>query len=310
MAKVFIAGSSGTTGLRLKSRLRQRSDVELLETAENLRKDPSEIKKMIDRADFVFLCLPDDAANETAELAKDSSARIIDTSTAHRTAAGWAYGFPELSPSHRAAIQSAKFTASPGCHASGIIALVYPLISAGILSEDCPLACTSITGYSGGGKKMISEYENPNRSPEFDSPNLYGMGQSHKHLPEIVKQCGLKFPPVFTPIVSGYYSGMLVTIPLHASMLNAPCSPEDIREIYRKHYEHGGMIKVSGLAPSSLYANTMSGRDDMEIFVSGSEGRILLCSRFDNLGKGASGAAIQCFNLMCGVPEDMGLCRG
>ena len=307
LVKVFIVGSEGTAGLRLHSRLKARADIELLEIDSELRKDTSEIKRLIEKSDFVFLCLPDDAARETVELAAGTRARIIDTSTAHRTANGWAYGFPELSAKHRGDIHSAKHVASPGCHASGFISLIYPLISAGIITADYPLFCTSLTGYSGGGIKMIAEYENSARSAELSSPKLYAMGQSHKHIPEIVAQCGLRHTPIFMPIVDDFYSGMLVTLPLHASMLNGKHSIFDIRQAIKAHYADSKLVKVMDNAPTALFSNTLAGRDDMEIYVSGSDEGILLTSRFDNLGKGASGAAIQCFNIMCGVPEETGL---
>ena len=307
MIKVFIVGSEGTAGLRLHSRLKMRSDVELLEIDAELRKNPQEIKSIIEKADFVFLCLPDDAARETVALAEGTNARIIDTSTAHRTAEGWAYGFPELSERHRNDIRSAKYVASPGCHASGFISLIYPLISLGIISADSPLSCTSLTGYSGGGKKMIADYESSERSMELDSPKLYAMGQNHKHIPEIVAQCSLRHSPIFMPIVDDFYAGMLVAVPLHASMLNGCHSISDIRETLKSCYAGSKLVKVLDEAPSALFTNTLTGRDDMEIFVSGSDEGILISSRFDNLGKGASGAAIQCFNIMCGVPEETGL---
>ena len=310
MIKVFIAGSDGTTGLRLKSRLMQRDDIELLSISDELRKDPTELKKFINLSDYVFLCLPDDAAKEIVKLANKTDSRIIDTSTAHRTSDNWVYGFPELSLEHSNQLQTAKYVAVPGCHASGFISLVYPLITAGVISADCLLNCTSLTGYSGGGKKMISDYENTDRHTDLDSSYLYAMGQNHKHLPEIIKQCGLSFSPIFMPVVGDFYSGMLVTVPLHSSMLNEKCLIGDIRDIYKKHYNESTMIKVIDDSPSSLYTSAFAGRDDMEIFVSGNDDRILLCSRFDNLGKGASGAAIQCLNIMCGLPEYTGLNRG
>jgi len=307
MVKVFIVGSEGTTGLKLSSRLACRPDIELVSIDESLRKNQNEIQRLIALSDFVFLCLPDEAARETALLAKGTNARIIDTSTAHRTQDGWAYGFPELSAKHLSDIISSKYVASPGCHASGFISLIYPLISAGIISPDCPLSCTSLTGYSGGGKKMISDYQNSERGSELNSPMQYAMSQNHKHIPEIIKQCSLAVPPIFMPIVGDFYSGMLVTVPLHASMLNGKYSVLDIRNTFKIHYNNSRFIKVMDDAPSSLFANTLAERDDMEIFVSGNDERILLTSRFDNLGKGASGAAIQCFNLMCGAPEETGL---
>jgi len=310
VTKVFIAGSEGTAGLRLRQRMKQRPDVELLEIDSALRKDTLETKKLISKSDYVFLCLPDDAARETAELAKSTEARLIDTSTAHRTVQGWAYGFPELSEKHREEISASKFVASPGCHASGFISLVYPLISAGILTPDCLLSCVSMTGYSGGGKKMIAEYEAAERNTELDSLKLYAIGQTHKHLPEIISQCMLKNAPVFMPVVGDYYAGMLVSVPLFSSQLNGNYSISDIREVYKAHYRSSRLVKVSEDLPSSLFAGAFAGRDDMELFVSGNDERILLCSLFDNLGKGASGAAIQCFNIMRGIPEDTGLLLG
>lgn len=307
LTKVFIAGSEGTAGLRLASRLKARPDVELLGIDSSLRKEPYEIKRLLEKADFVFLCLPDDASRETSELAKGTSTRLIDTSTAHRTVEDWAYGFPELSDEHRSAIASAKNVASPGCHASGFISLIYPLISAGIISPDCLLSCVSLTGYSGGGKKMIAEYENVLRGTELDSPKFYAMGQNHKHLPEIVSQCGLTFAPAFMPVVGDFYAGMLTTIPLHISQLSGKHTIEEIREVFKTHYKNQKLIKILDDEPSSLFASALAGRDDMEIYVSGNDERILLSSRFDNLGKGAAGAAIECFNIMCGMPAETGL---
>lgn len=307
MTKVFIVGGQGTTGLRLRDRLSLREDVELVEPEEAHRKDPAEIKRLLSISDFAFLCLPDDAARQTAELAADLNVRIIDASTAHRADEAWAYGFPELSPEHRRAVQNSRLVAAPGCHAGGAIALIYPLMSRGLLKKEAALSLTSLTGYSGGGKQMIAGFQDPGRGPEFESPKLYAMGQSHKHLPEITKQCGLETPPLFLPIVGDFYSGMLVSLPLSASMLTRELDAAALREIYREHYTGGGLVKVSQEEPSALWTNALSGRDDMEIFVSGSQGRLLACARFDNLGKGASGAAIQCFNIMRGLPEGEGL---
>ena len=306
MDKVFIAGSAGTTGLRLRQRLSEMPDVGLLEIDEEKRKDPDEQKRLFQKADFVFLCLPDDAARETAPFAEGTNARVIDASTAHRTVDGWAYGFPELSPAHKAAIEKAKYVASPGCHASGFIALAYPLIAAGLLDKSALLSATSLTGYSGGGKKMIAEYEASERSELLKGPKPYGLGQSHKHLPEMQKQCGLENAPVFVPVVGDFYSGMLVTLPLHAAMLKGTPSADELRAVYQKHYR-SGLVHVSSEAPSALYANACAGRDDMEIFVSGTDGRLLVSALFDNLGKGASGAAIECFNLMRGAAPETGL---
>lgn len=307
MKKVFIVGSAGTTGLRLKERLTRRPDIELIEIDENLRKDKAEILRLIKLSDFVFLCLPDDAAREIVSLAKGLDVRIIDTSTAHRTDDEWSYGFPELSAKHRSAIAAEKLVASPGCHAGGFIALVYPLIASGLISPDTALTCTSITGYSGGGKQMIAEYETADAAAGRSSPKLYGMGQTHKHLPEMVRVCGLKKPPVFLPVVGNFYSGMLVTVPIDASMLKSDVDANDLRNLYKTHYAGSKMIKVSDDSPAALYSDALQGRDDMEIFISGTDGRYLLCVRFDNLGKGASGAAIQCLNIMCGLPEETGL---
>ncbi|NCB74383.1 MAG: N-acetyl-gamma-glutamyl-phosphate reductase [Clostridia bacterium] len=310
MIKVFIVGSEGTSGLRLHSRLRLRTDVELLEISPELRKDSNEIRKLIEKSDFTFLCLPDEAARETLTLTEGTKARIIDTSTAHRTAEGWAYGFPELSAKHRDEIFSSKYVAVPGCHASGFISLVYPLISSGIITTDYPLSFVSQTGYSGGGKKLISEYENSERSCDHESSKLYAMNQSHKHIPEILSQCGLSQAPVFMPIVCDYYAGMVVSVPLQTAALKTKPAVSDIIDIYKTHYEGSKLIKICEKAPDALYSNTLAGRDDMELYVSGNGDQLLLSSRFDNLGKGASGAAIQCFNIMCGLEEGTGLALG
>ena len=310
LVKVFIVGGEGTSGLRLHSRLKLRGDIELNEIASELRKDSNEIRKLMEMSDFTFLCLPDEAARETLELARGTKARIIDTSTAHRTAEGWAYGFPELSAKHRDEIRSSKYVASPGCHASGFISLVYPLISSGIITTDYPLSFVSQTGYSGGGKKMIAGYENSERNSELKSSKLYAMNQTHKHLPEIVSQCGLTQAPVFMPIVCDYYAGMVVSVPLQASLLKGKPNVSDIIEIYKTHYGSSRLIKVIDEAPTALYSNTLAGCDDMEIYISGNGEQILLSSRFDNLGKGASGAAVQCFNIMCGLDEETGLSLG
>lgn len=310
MKKVFIVGSSGTTGLRLKARLSRRDDVRLLEISDERRKDTDEIKRLIELSDFCFLCLPDAAAQETAELAKGCAARLIDASTAHRTSAGWTYGFPELSDKHRQAIKSARLVAVPGCHAGGVIALIYPLVQAGVIGVNYPLCCTSLTGYSGGGKSMIAGYEGKPLTSERKSPMQYAMAQNHKHLPEIISQCGLITAPVFMPVVGDFYSGMLVTIPLHTSLLKKSHTVSSIRELLREHYAGSSFVKVMDEEPASLYAGSLAGRDDMELYVSGNDERILLCAHFDNLGKGASGAAIQCFNIMSGVDEQTGLLIG
>lgn len=308
MTRIFIDGREGTTGLRIQQRLENRKNFELLVLPEYLRKDPAARQDMINSADIAFLCLPDAAAKESASFAGEN-VTVIDASTAHRINPDWAYGFAELSAAHRAAIANGKRIANPGCHASGFIALVYPLVAAGILPKDYPIACHSLTGYSGGGKKMIAEYENTDRDPELDSPRQYGLPQMHKHLPEMQHVCSLAQPPLFSPIVSDFYAGMEVTVPLHAKYLNGSVSLKQVHEAMADHYASQKLVKVSpfGEAPAFAGSNNLSGRDSMEILVTGNDDRILLVSRFDNLGKGASGAAIQCMNIALGLDETEGL---
>ena len=305
MTKVFIDGSSGTTGLRIRERLCIRKDIELLTLDEACRKDPGARQEAFRKADVAFLCLPDAAAVEAVELAKGSGIVIIDTSTAHRTAADWAYGMPELT-GYKEKISIAKLIANPGCHASGFIALVAPLVEKGLLAKDTLLTCFSLTGYSGGGKKMIAEYEEPQRSPLLEAPRQYALGQMHKHLKEMNVICGLENAPVFCPIVADFYSGMEVTVPLFKKDLQG--TMEDVRRIYADYYT-GPLIRYKETADENgfLSAAAFTGRDDMEITVTGNEDRILLVSRFDNLGKGASGAAIQNMNIVLGLPETTGL---
>ena len=305
MTKVFIDGSSGTTGLRIRERLCNRKDMELIALDEARRKDAGARRDAFRKADVAFLCLPDAAAVEAVELAKDSGAVIIDTSTAHRTAADWAYGMPELTGC-KEKIAKAKYIANPGCHASGFIALVAPLVEKGLLAKDTLLTCFSLTGYSGGGKNMIAEYEDPQRSPLLNAPRQYALGQMHKHLKEMNVVCGLENAPVFCPIVADFYSGMEVTVPLFKKDLQG--SMADVRRIYAEYYT-GPLIHFNEAADEKgfLSAAAFSGRDNMEITVTGNEDRILLVSRFDNLGKGASGAAIQNMNIVLGLPETEGL---
>ncbi len=309
MHQVFIDGREGTTGLRISERLSARNGIALLTLDEEKRKDPDARKELLHEADIAFLCLPDDAARESVALSEGGRVRIIDASTAHRTANGWRYGFPELSQAHRAGVVFGSRVAVPGCHASGFIALIYPLVSAGILSPEAPLACFSLTGYSGGGKKMISEYEDSTRDAAFDAPRAYATLQAHKHLPEMQKYAGTAFPPVFTPVVADFYAGMLVNVPLHQSMLEKRLRPEDISEIYAQHYEGSKLITVLPYEAENqmLAANALAGKDTMELMVAGSGERMTLLARYDNLGKGASGAAIQCMNLMLGREETEGL---
>ena len=307
--KVFIDGHSGTTGLRIYERLAERQDIEVLQISEALRKEPSEVKKYMAAADIAFLCLPDQAAIEAVSLAAETRVRIIDTSTAHRTAPDWVYGFPELSQTQAQRIAKSDRVGNPGCHASGVIAGVQPLTSAGILPPDYPLVCFSLTGYSGGGKKMISQYETA-KTDDLLAPRQYGLGQTHKHLKEIVAICGLSQKPVFSPIVDDYYCGMEVTVPLFTALLKGKPTLQTVWETLAAHYEGCAFVHVRPLGEDKggfLAANDMSGRDDLEIFVTGNDERVLVTSVFDNLGKGASGAAIQNMNLMLGLDPKTGL---
>lgn len=305
MAKVFIDGSAGTTGLRIYERLGARDDIELITLSDELRKDTAARKKALNSADIAFLCLPDAAAIEAVSLVDNPDTAIIDTSTAHRTADGWTYGFPEIS-NMKEKIKSSKRIANPGCHASGFISLVAPLTQAGIISPDTELTCFSLTGYSGGGKKMIAEYEAAERDMLLDAPRMYGTNQNHKHLPEMAKICGLDSDPIFCPIVAPYYAGMEVTVPIFASQING--SIDDIKKTYSEYYKNGFVHFVDGAEEGGfLSACAFEGRDDMQITVCGNKDRILLVSRFDNLGKGASGAAIQNMNILLGAEETKGL---
>ena len=305
MTKIFIDGSAGTTGLRIADRLAQRQDIELLTLTEELRKDPNARRDALNSADIAFLCLPDAAAMEAVALAEGSKVKIIDTSTAHRTNDGWAYGFPELTGLREKIAASARI-ANPGCHASGFVALIAPLVQAGIIKTDARLSCFSLTGYSGGGKKMIAEYESPERSPLLKGPRQYGLTQQHKHLKEMVKLCGLESAPIFCPIVADFYSGMEVSVPVFARDIKG--SSDDIRALYRQYYAKGLVHYDDNPDPDGmLSAAAFSGRDDMQVSVTGNEERIVLTARFDNLGKGASGAAIQNMNILLGLDEATGL---
>lgn len=310
--KIFIDGIAGTTGLRIHERFQNRDDIELMQISDELRKDINERKRLINESDITFLCLPDDAARESVSLVTNDNVTIIDTSTAHRTEEGWAYGFPELSKSHRDAIKNGKRIAVPGCHATGFISLVYPLIAGNILPKDYPVASFSLTGYSGGGKNMIAEYEADERIEELKSPREYALSQKHKHLKEMKKITGLSKEPLFSPIVADYYSGMVVSLPLYADMLKGDQTPEKVHKFFTEFYKGEKFIKVMPLGSeeesrSFLGGNGCSGWDGLQIYVTGNEDRILVSSRFDNLGKGASGAAIQCLNIVLGCEEDKGL---
>ena len=310
--KVFIDGSEGTTGLRIYERFQERDDIELLTIDSEQRKDLAERKRLINESDITFLCLPDAAAIEAVSLVENDKVRIIDSSTAHRTETGWAYGFPELSPAFRSKIKEGKRVTVPGCHATGLIALLYPLIASGIMSKEYPVSAFSITGYSGGGKKMIAEYENKERTADYNAPREYGLSQQHKHLKEMQAITGLAKKPLFSPIVCDYYSGMVVSLPLCNDLLLKKQTPESLHAFFEQYYGEEKFVKVNAFGAETesrgfLSANVRSGWDGLEIFVTGTEGRLLLSSRFDNLGKGASGAAIQCLNIMMGKDEDYGL---
>lgn len=305
MKKVFIDGSAGTTGLRIHQRLAERSDLQVITLPDEVRKDPAARKEALNAADIAFLCLPDAAAVESAAMLENSNTVLIDTSTAHRVNSAWTYGFPELK-GQREKILNSKRIANPGCHASGMVALVAPLVREGLLKNDASLSCFSLTGYSGGGKQMIAEYEGESRDLLLDAPRVYGLTQNHKHLKEIVALCALQTAPAFCPIVAPFYSGMEVSVPVFAKDLS--CTKSDLEAFFASYYQNS-LIKFNAQADENgfLSASALSGRDDMEITVTGNDERIVLTARFDNLGKGASGAAIQNMNLILGVPEDMGL---
>lgn len=305
---VYIDGKEGTTGLQIYDRIGARDDITLLLIDEDKRKDPVERQKLMNAADLVFLCLPDAAAREAVTLVTNPATRIIDASTAHRTSPGWDYGFAELSPRHRAAIQASRRVANPGCHASGFIAIVYPLVACGLLPPDALLSCHSITGYSGGGKKMIAQYEAPDRPAELGSPRQYGLSQTHKHLPEMQKLCGLAYAPIFNPIVADFYKGMAVSVPLHSAWVGGR-SAEEVRQALAAHYEGQALVHVAPevVCDGMLASNQLAGTNEMELCVCGNAERMTVVARFDNLGKGASGAAVQNMNLMLGFAEKAGL---
>ncbi len=308
MKTVFIDGSAGTTGLRIRERLSTRTDISLITLPEQQRKDAAARKEALNAADIAFLCLPDDAAREAVGMIENEHTAVIDTSTAHRTAKGWTYGFPELF-GKRAEIAASHRIANPGCHASGFIALVAPLIRAGLLDADVLLSAFSLTGYSGGGKKMIAEYEDPARPLALDAPRQYALGQAHKHLPEMQALCGLQSAPIFSPIVSDYYAGMEVTVPLFATMLKG--TRADVIDAYREAYKTGLVRYNANMNEGGFLGGAaFAGRDDMEIGVLGNDERMLLVARYDNLGKGASGAAIQNMNILLGADEGLGLVIG
>lgn len=310
--KIFIDGSEGTTGLRIHERFAEREDVELLPISSELRKDKEERKKLINSSDITFLCLPDAAAEESVSLVENDHVRIIDTSTAHRTMEGWAYGFPELSKEHREAIAAGNRIAVPGCYATGFISLVYPMVAEGLISADYPVSAFGISGYSGGGRKMIAAYEAEEREDALLAPREYALSQAHKHLKEMKKIPGLKREPLFSPIVADYYSGMVVSVPVYTELMNKGRTPQEVWKYLADFYAGSRFVRVipfgaEEASANMLAGNAMSGRDSLRIYVTGNEDRVLLSSQFDNLGKGASGAAIQCLNIALGCEESKGL---
>ncbi len=313
MTKIYIDGQEGTTGLKIIERFKNRNDVELLRIDEDKRKDLSERKKLINASDFTFLCLPDAASIEAVSLIENENTRIIDASTAHRTNPDWAYGFPELSKEFREKIASSKRVAVPGCYASGFASMCYPLVKSGILPADYPVTVLGVSGYSGAGKKAIAQYEDPARNPELDSPRQYALTQEHKHLPEMQKIAGLDYKPVFTPLICDYFSGMVVSMSIHTRLLDKKTTPSDVQKMFAEYYDGQNFISVASLMGEDtltdgfIAANTLSGTNKMQIFVCGNDERITISSRLDNLGKGASGAAVQCLNIMMGIDETTGL---
>ena len=310
--KIFIDGSEGTTGLRIHDRFKGRDDVELLAIDYDRRKEPAERARLINASDITFLCLPDAAARESVSLVENEHVRIIDTSTAHRTEPGWAYGFPELSERHRNAIRNGKRVAVPGCHATGFVSVVYPLIAGGILPKGYPISAFSLTGYSGGGKKMIGEYSATARELELDAPREYALTQQHKHLKEMKAVTGLDRLPLFSPIVADYYSGMVVSVPLYTEFFTKCKNPQELTAFFADFDKGEKFIRVDETGGADLYGgmlagNTLAGWDGLKILVTGNDERVIVSAQFDNLGKGASGAAIQCLNIMLGCDEAKGL---
>lgn len=306
--KVFIDGRSGTTGLRIYERLASRTDIELITLSDDERRDVERRKWALNHSDISFLCLPDDAARQSVSLIGNPNVTVIDTSTAHRTQPDWAYGFPELSDIHREKIKKSRRIAAPGCHAGGFIALVHPLIEAGILKKSAELTCVSLTGYSGGGKGMIEDYEITHANPFLNAPRAYALGQTHKHLPEMRLLSGMDKDPIFSPIVADFYSGMLVMISIFPSMLMGKYLLDDIKKVYKDKYsgpvvQYAPAVDINGF----ISAGILSGKDSMHISAYGNDDRIMLTALYDNLGKGASGAALQCMNIAMGADETLGL---
>lgn len=312
--KVYIDGSEGTTGLRINERFQNRDDIEILTIPSELRKDPEERRKYINASDITFLCLPDAAAIEAVSLINEDNDHtvIIDASTAHRTLDDWAYGFPELGPEFRDKIKNGKRIAVPGCYASGFMMMVYPLVKMGVIGSDYPVFVTALSGYSGAGKKAIALYESDEKTEDLYAPREYALSQQHKHLKEMKKIAGLDREPLFTPVVDDYYSGMIVSLPMYTHLMKDKKTPEELRDMLADYYEGQDFIKVMPFGAEAegnnfFAANAYSGRDDAQIYVTGNEDRILVTARFDNLGKGASGAAVQCMNIVMGVEDAKGL---
>ena len=311
--KVFIDGKEGTTGLKIFQRFENRTDLEILLISEEKRKDLSERAKLINSSDFTFLCLPDDAAKESVSLCTNPKVKIIDASTAHRTNSDWAYGFPELSAEFRNKIEHSSRVAVPGCYASGFASIVYPLIKNNIIAPDYPVVCHAVSGYSGAGKKAIAQYEAADRNSSLDSPRLYALTQEHKHLPEMQKISGLSYKPIFNPYVCDYFQGMTVTIGFYTRLMQKKLTGQELTQIYQEHYNSSNFVKCADFLGEGILdepfipANTLAQTNNTQLFVYGNQERLVVTSRFDNLGKGASGAAVQCMNIMMGIDERTGL---
>lgn len=305
MYSVFIDGKEGTTGLQIYDRISKREDIKLITLPEELRKDVNARAECLNSADISFLCLPDAAAKEAVSLVSSPNARIIDASTAHRTNPDWIYGLPEISSERRELIANANRLANPGCYATGFITLVAPLVKGGLVSADYPFVCHALSGYSGAGKKGIAQYEDENRDVSLSSPRHYALGLKHKHISEMVNECGLAYAPVFAPIICDFYCGMCVSVPVYTRLMNKKYTVNDVRKYFAEYYASQNFIKVveENDIPTYLAANKLAGSNMLEIYVSGNEEQIMLCSVLDNLGKGASGAAVQNMNIMLGLDE-------
>ncbi len=310
--KVYVDGQAGTTGLKIIDRLQSREDITLLKIAEEDRRNAQKRAEIMAESDFTFLCLPDDAAREAVVLAGDNT-RILDASTAHRTNPAWAYGFPELSKEFREKLVRSSKTAVPGCYASGFISMLYPMVHSGLLPADFPVFAYATSGYSGAGKNAIAQYESDEKPYEFGSPRQYALSQQHKHLPEMQLFSGLTHTPMFNPIICDYYSGRVVSVPIQTRMLDKKITLQQVNEMFMQHYQDAKLVEVNPLMEEAdqkaffLASNTLSGKNKLEIFTFGNDEQILLCARLDNLGKGASGAAVQCLNIMMGTDETKGL---